>query len=724
MPQPESGTVAKKSPLGNSSKRRYERLATIFKRWPTSFGIGTDSASQPLLLLVLTAAIPILLFGLWASHLSAENGRANIRRDILERVGDVTERVSSELRSHLGMLQGLAASTALDRNDLGLFYIEALRLKAANPLWYTVELADPSGAQVLNLLRPLGQKLGPTVERESFDKVVQTRQPAVSGIGPIGPISGLQLVALRVPVVRGEELRYVLSVAFEPKSISWILSEAGVPPGWIGGVLDARGNLVARTLDEGYTIGGPASEISQEVVRRAPGGFYRGRTLEGVEVETAYQLLPHTDGWSVHFGISSELLNAPVEKSQYFLSGGGVLSVVLAGILSILVSRDMAQRRRDEQTRATLMLRASEEHRIMALEAAALGTWRWNAELDRLEVSTRTAELLDLSRRSPAGENAGWRYEDLLDTVHPDDRLRLDEAVQQCLHTDRPVEVEFRTVRKDESIHWVRLIGRCQRIEEDGPKCLQGVIADIDHRKQADARHNALLRRLAQAQEDERRHIARELHDQVGQTVTGLAFGLKGLEQGLESELRDDAKVLPLLERVHWLRNLTAEVGRDLHRVAANLRPAALDDLGLEKALRTYAADWSERYGVLVDIQSIGSGSRLPAETETVIYRVVQEALTNVLKHASASLISILLEFKGECLRIIIEDNGHGFDAAAMLAENGALSADAVPHLGISGIRERLSMIGGSVMIESSPGAGTSLYVQVPVPQNQQRSDR
>jgi two-component system, NarL family, sensor histidine kinase UhpB len=158
--------------------------------------------------------------------------------------------------------------------------------------------------------------------------------------------------------------------------------------------------------------------------------------------------------------------------------------------------------------------------------------------------------------------------------------------------------------------------------------------------------------------------------------------------------------------------------------VAANLRPTALDDLGLEKALRTYATDWSERYGVSVDIQSIGSGSRLPAETETVIYRVVQEAFTNVLKHASASFVSILLEFKGEYLRIIIEDNGRGFDAAAMLAENSALCADAVPHLGISGIRERLSMIGGSVMIESSPGAGTSLYVQVPVPQNQQRSDR
>ncbi|WP_158044814.1 sensor histidine kinase [Skermanella pratensis] len=694
-------------------------LASVSKRFPTGFGIGIDNASQPLLLLVLTAAIPILLFGLWASHLSAEKKRSDSRRDILERVEDVTERVSSELQNHLGKLQGLAASTALDGDDLRNFYTEASRLEADNPLWHTVELADPSGAQVLNLLRPLGRDLGPSAERSSFDKVVQTRQPAVSGIGPIGPVSGLQLVALRVPVIRDNQLRFVLSVAFEPKSISAILRDAGVPAGWIGGVVDARGNLVARTLDEGFTIGSPASETSREAVTRAPGGFYRGKTLEGVDVEVAYQLLPHTDGWSVHFGISSELLDAPVEKSQYLLAGGGILSLVLAGVLSIVVARDMAQRRHFERTRATLMLQASEEHRAMALEAAALGTWRWNAENDRLEVCARAAELLGLPRLSPSGEISAWQRRHMQDAVHPDDRLRVDEAIQQCLQGDRPIEIEFRTVRRDESVHWVRLIGRCQRIEEDGPDLLQGVIADIDHRKQADARHNALLRQLAQAQEDERRHIARELHDQVGQTVTGLAFGLKGLEQGLEQA--PGAK--PLIERVHWLRNLTAEIGRDLHRVAANLRPTALDDLGLEKALRTYAADWSERYAVPVDIQLIGSDGRLPAETETVVYRVVQEALTNVLKHASASFVSILLERKTNHLRIIIEDNGRGFDTAGILGDNAAAGANGIPQLGLSGIRERLLLIGGSVMIESSPGAGTSLYVQVPVLQKQQRSD-
>jgi two-component system sensor histidine kinase UhpB len=715
-------SVAKGSPLKTVLSKGGENLVDVSRRWPAQLGIGFDGACQSLLLLILAAAIPILLFGLWAGHLSADNRRTDIRRDILERARGVTERVSAELLTHLGRLQGLAATTALDREDLRQFYIEALRLKKANPLWYTVELADPSGTQMLNLLRPLGQELGPTVERASFDKVIRTRQPAVSGIGPIGPISGRQLIALRVPVIRDNELRYVLSVALEPNSVSSILSEAGVPAGWIGGVVDARGNLVARTLDEGYTIGSPASVASQNAISRAPGGFYRGKTLEGVDVEVAYQLLPHTDGWSVHFGISSELLDAPVEKSQYLLAAGGILSLVLAGVLSILVARDIAQRRRNEQTRAILKLQASEEHRAMALEAAALGTWRWNTELDRLEASTRTAELLDLPRQSPVGEISAWQYRHMQNSIHPDDRMQLSQAIEQCLKGNRPIEVEFRTIHKDESIHWVRVIGKCQPVEEGGPKFLQGVIADIDDHKRADARHNALLRRLAQAQEDERRHIARELHDQVGQTVTGLAFGLKGLEQELEPRLRDDTEMRPLIERVQWLRNLTGQIGRDLHRAAANLRPTALDDLGLEKALRTYVADWSDRYGISVDIQSIGSNSRLPAETETVVYRVVQEALTNVLKHASASLVSILLESKGENLRIIIEDSGRGFDAASILADSGCLSADAVPHLGLSGIRERLSLIGGSLMIESSPGAGTTLYVQVPVPQNQQRS--
>jgi two-component system, NarL family, sensor histidine kinase UhpB len=689
-----------------------------WKPWRSSAraSFGADSTRRPLLLLVLTAAIPIILFGLWASYLSAEKRRSDVRRDILERVGNVTESISAELQNNIEALQGLAVSSTLDREDLHWFYQEAVRLKAAHPLWHTVELADPSGAQVLNLLRPLGGELGPSAERQSFEKVVQTLQPAVSGIGPIGPVSGLQLVVLRVPIIRDKQLRYVLSIALEPKAVDLILREAGVPPGWIGGVVDARGNIVARTTDEGFKIGRPASEAARQALVIAPGGFYRGKTLEGIEVDVAYRFLPHTDGWSVHFGISSDLLNAPVEQSQYLLAGGAAISLALAALLSILVARDIAQRRGDERLRAKRVLQASEEHRAMAIEAAALGTWRWNPDLDRLEISNRAGQLFGLSQSSDDSITA-WRYRHVMEAIHPDDLPLMEKAVRQCLESDLPIEVEFRTLRKDGSAHWVRVIGRCQRIDQGGPKFVQGVIADIDLRKRADARHVALLRRLAQAQEDERQHIARDLHDQVGQTVTGLALGLKGLEQAIERNGKDQ-----LTERVHWLRRLTSDIGRDLHRAAANLRPTALDDLGLEKALSTYAADWSDRYGVSIDIQSLGIGDRLPAEIETVVYRVILEGLTNVLKHAAASAVSILLERRGQFLRVIIEDNGQGFDPAELPADNVTAASESLPRLGLSGIRERLSLVGGTMAIESTRGVGTTLYIQIPAMPPEQRS--
>jgi two-component system, NarL family, sensor histidine kinase UhpB len=242
------------------------------------------------------------------------------------------------------------------------------------------------------------------------------------------------------------------------------------------------------------------------------------------------------------------------------------------------------------------------------------------------------------------------------------------------------------------------------------------VIADIDVRKRADAEHVALLRRLALAQEDERRHISHELHDQVGQSVTGLGLGLKGLEQALWNS--ENGK--PLIERVRWLRELTAEIGRDLHRAAADLRPAALDDLGLDRALRAYAADWSDRYGIPTDVQFIGSGARLPTEIETVIYRTIQEGLTNVLKHACASAVSVLVERKGAELRVIIEDDGRGFEMGEAAGGPAGGAGNGVLRLGLSGIRERLSLIGGTLTIESTRGAGTTLYIQVPITSSEQ----
>jgi two-component system sensor histidine kinase UhpB len=163
---------------------------------------------------------------------------------------------------------------------------------------------------------------------------------------------------------------------------------------------------------------------------------------------------------------------------------------------------------------------------------------------------------------------------------------------------------------------------------------------------------------------------------------------------------------------MRWLQKLTTEIGRDIHQASADLRPTALDDLGLPRALGALIADWNERYGVAADVQILGAEEpRLPAELETVLYRVVQEALTNVLKHAHARDVSIVIDRRLDSIRIVIEDDGSGFDADG--------DRDAEPGsgqgLGLLGMRERLAMIGGAVRVESSSNVGTTLFVTVPL---------
>jgi signal transduction histidine kinase len=238
---------------------------------------------------------------------------------------------------------------------------------------------------------------------------------------------------------------------------------------------------------------------------------------------------------------------------------------------------------------------------------------------------------------------------------------------------------------------------------------IHGVLADIDILKRAEAERHHLLRRLASAQEEEQRRISRELHDQIGQTVTGLSLGLKALEQGLAKGRHGEVAT----EQVRWLERLAAEIGRDIHRTASDLRPTAIDDLGIFKAIEAYVADWQERYGVRVDFQTLGRDESLPADVSAVLYRLVQEGLTNVLKHASASKVSIVLEKKREGLALVIEDDGAGFDPE--IVGRPAPGGGRKPGLGLSGMKERVALLGGTIAIESSPGKGSTIFVQIPL---------
>jgi signal transduction histidine kinase len=216
------------------------------------------------------------------------------------------------------------------------------------------------------------------------------------------------------------------------------------------------------------------------------------------------------------------------------------------------------------------------------------------------------------------------------------------------------------------------------------------VAVDLSGRVATDA-----LRRVVSAQELERQRLARELHDETGQALTSILLGLKSVESA------DTAEELSAATAA--LRELVVATLQDVRRLAVELRPKALDDFGLVPALERLVETFREQTGMSVDFEPGLGDERLPSEIEITLYRITQEALTNVVKHAQASRVSIVLTRRSESISAVIEDDGRGFGEAG---ENG---------LGLLGMRERVALIGGRVAVESSPGSGTTLSIEVPV---------
>ena len=206
------------------------------------------------------------------------------------------------------------------------------------------------------------------------------------------------------------------------------------------------------------------------------------------------------------------------------------------------------------------------------------------------------------------------------------------------------------------------------------------------------------LRSVVGAQELERKRLARELHDETGQALTSILLGLK--------ELEDAGSADDMSSATARLRELVVTTLQDVRRLAVELRPRALDDFGLVPALERLVQTFQEQTGVEVIMEPRLGPERLPSEIETALYRIIQEALTNVVKHAHATRVSIVLSRRGNTVSAVFEDDGRGF----------AVDEARADRLGILGMKERLSLLDGSLTVESSPGGGTTLVADVPIP--------
>lgn len=303
--------------------------------------------------------------------------------------------------------------------------------------------------------------------------------------------------------------------------------------------------------------------------------------------------------------------------------------------------------------------------------------------------------------RANPGEVIGVRISEVADGEWNIPRLRRMLADMLQDGTDKgemQVRQEFRMLGN-------RVINvNARLLDREGRKLIILGLDDVTKEMDFQNSRNEILRRLVNWEEKERHRLALELHDEAGQHVTAFLLGLAALKA-----THKDPGSAAVIDQ---LQNLADELARRLHGLSLQLRPTALDDHGLERALQSYIEDLTHRNHFQIDFQATGTSGRVPSHIETVLYRVAQEGLTNVMKHADASKVSVILDRRKDEIKLVIEDDGRGF-LPAQVAEDGN-------RLGLRGMRERVNLVGGELNVESTPGKGATIYVRVPLNDNNQ----
>jgi PAS domain S-box-containing protein len=350
-----------------------------------------------------------------------------------------------------------------------------------------------------------------------------------------------------------------------------------------------------------------------------------------------------------------------------------------------------------ERLKVAESLRASEERFRMLVEEAPDAILLYDCDQDRLVATNRAAERLFGVPRDEILAQGPRRF---LAPKQPDGRPLTQSF---SAHNKRALaggEVTFeRLIRRpsgEERLCQVTLVRLPSTI-----RLLRASLVDITDQRATEAQLSEALRSTVSRQEAERQRIARELHDALGQYLAAMNVRLDIFGRSVPD-------VSPLKSGLAELKSLTATVGDEVRRLAWELRPTALDDIGLESAIQHFVAEWAQRSGLRFDLHLTLNDRRLPANVETTLYRVLQEGMTNIVKHAGASKVGVILMAPPDGVVMIIEDDGKGFELED-------LSHPSSSRLGLLGIRERLALIHGSLEIETKPGAGTTLIIRVPL---------
>jgi len=368
------------------------------------------------------------------------------------------------------------------------------------------------------------------------------------------------------------------------------------------------------------------------------------------------------------------------------------------------VGRDITERKRIEEDR-----RDGEERLRLALEAGRMGAWEWDTRTNDVKWSKEHYTVIGIMPFSVEPDYQTWA-----DRVHPDDLPAATEAMSRAIEEMGEYRCEYRIIWSDGSVRWVE--GRGKPVYDECGLCVKvsGLIVDITERKEAEealreseealrksyARIEDLAGRLIAAQEEERSHIARELHDDLNQQVAALAIGISRLKRQFSNA---DAVVL---EQIAKLQNKTHLLSERIRQVSHELHSSILQHVGLPAALNSYCAEFSDREGIAVALD-IGNGIEdVPPEAALCIYRVAQESLRNVARHSGARRAVVTLAGVNGAIELRVADQGVGFDQGQARECRG---------LGLVSMEERVKLLHGNFLLTTQPGEGTELRAQIPM---------
>jgi PAS domain S-box-containing protein len=373
------------------------------------------------------------------------------------------------------------------------------------------------------------------------------------------------------------------------------------------------------------------------------------------------------------------------DKYKLYVLGVAAILTVQAVIIGGLLLQRKRRRRAEEA------LRASEERLRLAQQAARIGSFEWNI---RTGVNTWTPELEAMYGLQPGGfSQTQTAFENL---VHADDRAGVIKLVDRALKTGQPTEGEWRVVWADGSVHWIT--GRWQVLMNKFGEAARiiGVNIDVTERKLAEKEVLEVNRRLIEAQEQERARIGRELHDDVNQRLAMLAIELEQLQDN-PSEVRS---------RVQELRKQTTEISNDVQALSHELHSSKLEYLGAIGGMKSWCKEFGEHQGIQIEFKSTEVQTSVAPEVGLCLFRVLQEALHNAVKHSGVKRIEVQLrEHSGE-IHLVISDLGGGFDLETATQGRG---------LGLTSMQERVRLVNGIVEIQSKPMGGTTVHVRVPL---------